>query len=160
MRTKKGFTLIEMIIYVALVSILMVVIVKMSILMTKAYGHIDSNRGMTVGSMTVLERLVREIRDAKAVNLIDNNASRLIIVNQDDSTTEFYLDNGVLALKKDGIFEGPLLSKGVILNSIKFYLSSTPVSEMVSVVVSMQSGSGDRQSSETFYISSVLRGSY
>ena len=60
----KGFTLVEMIIYVAFLGILGVLAINATLVMTNAYVNLRVSRDLNQSGVATLERMTREIRNA------------------------------------------------------------------------------------------------
>ena len=64
-----GFSLIEMIIYVAIVAIIFVVVVNTIIIVSTAWGRARVQRTISFQGGSVMERMLREVRLADQVNI-------------------------------------------------------------------------------------------
>lgn len=119
---KKGFTLIEIIIYVGLAAIVLNVSVYFiwqmmeSKVKTVAYGEIESNLNF------VLEKISFEAQKAKSLEVPTNPGEEvkdLLLVDPDGQKVHFYLDNGTMMVERENS-KLPLTSVRVNVNELIF----------------------------------------
>lgn len=162
-KKQKGFSLLEMLIYVAILAFLMVTVVATLITMTRSYSILKVSKNLNHAAIVSLERMTREIRGASSVvvgqSTLDASPGRLYLQVGTD-TTEFYLDAGMLKVNVNGVYQGPLTTADVAINSLIFTLSTTTESEAIKIDLMMESGVNERHKREQFQSTVVLRGSY
>jgi len=163
----KGFTLIETVIYTAILGLLLAVAVSSLVLILNLYTRFDVRRDIQDSALTSLDRMTREIRNAASVSTSGSSFGAhpgilVTSVNEGGTpiTRQFSLDNGVLHLYEDGADQGPLTSSDVEVVSFILHRGQTSYSEVVRLQLQLQAGNGDNQETKTFYTSTVLRGSY
>lgn len=161
---QKGFTLLELVIYVSILSLLMITVVTVLISMSQAYTTLKTSKNLNHAAVVSLERITREIRSAKSViegqSVFDSTPGRLYLQTSVSTTTEFYIDEGLLKVDINDVYQGPLTTEDVTINSLVFTFSTTTNSQAVGVSLILESGVGERFRSEHFYSTVVLRGSY
>lgn len=163
-----GFTLIEAVIYVALLVILLVVITSTIIGMASSYHSLVVVQNISDSSASVLERMTREIRNAESVDVsgstFGNSSGVLVLNSTDDSggniTREFFVLNGRIHIKEDGVDMGPLTMDRVEVTNLEFEHLTSAISEAVKVEITLEAGVGENERTENFYSTAVLRGSY
>jgi prepilin-type N-terminal cleavage/methylation domain-containing protein len=161
---KKGFTLTEMLIYVAILSMLMVVVISTLVTMTRSYNTLKVSKQLNHAAVASMERMTREIRSAQSIvtaqSTFDGHPGRLYLQIASATTTEFFVDGGVLKLNQNGSYVGPLTSNEVQVTGLVFNRITTANSEAVRINLTLESTAGDKTKTETFYGTAVMRGSY
>ena len=69
--SKKGFSLIEMLIYIAVVSLMMILLVNTVLSIINAYSDLRLARNIETSATVSFDRMIREIRGAKSVDMIN-----------------------------------------------------------------------------------------
>ncbi len=166
--TTKGFSLIEMLVYVALLSILLLVVINSVILIINSYRNIKTTEVLENAGLTAMDRLEAEIRNAKSIdatNSVFNSSGTSSILTLNTSTTtpakvKFYATSTTLAVDEDGVYSGPLISSNARLKTLSLWLISTSTSQAVKIELEVESGVGPSYKSAKFYDTAILRGSY
>ena len=164
-RTRRGATLVEVLIYILILSVLSVVVINLFVVMMRSFFDFRQTRQITHSASVALERMVRETRRATAIDLAQSNLGihpgRLILQMSDGSVLTFTLTDGTLTIQAG---TGPTISltaPGVAVSDLVFRAFSTPVSKAVKIDLTLTAtrpGGGVR--SANFYGTAVLRGSY
>ena len=165
---KRGFSLVEMLFYVAILSIALVAVMQTIIVVTRSYGTLRTAQRIEQEAAISMERIVREVRDASGIDgvgsVLGSHPGELLLDTTDVSgtprTVEFYLDSGKLSLKENGVVTGLLTSPKVTISNLVFREITTTNSKGVKIEMTMQAGSGPSARTETFYGTAVLRDSY
>lgn len=176
-QTKKqsGFSLVEAIIYVAIVSFLFSAIVYSSVEIMKTYKKAKSRGQIENSANVALDRMMREVRSATSV---DTSASCLYdppfaagcdpeigiiklnkIVSGVPHTVRFYVVDGQVMVDEDDVLLGPITSKRTTIDALRLRRSATSTSETLKVELTISSTSFPEIVSD-FYTTGVLRGSY
>ena len=160
---KRGYTLLEIIFYIAIFSVLTLVVIDAIIVMTKAFKETSIQTNF-VQSSTIMERISREIRKATGINSINNNGNNLILDTKDDAgdnkTVEFLLSGSDLQLKENDILIGNLNTPNIIITNLSFTQITTTKGLAVRVIFSARSSKDGSGRIEDFYDTIVLRGKY
>lgn len=167
-QSKRGFTLIEMIVYAVILGVIAVLAVSSMIQMTKAYVNLRVSRDMNASATAVLERMTREIRGAQSIDVAQStfgaNPGRLMLNTKDaggaDTTVEFYVENGLIKVKEGGIAKGPLMTSSTQANSFIVRQLSSANSQAIKVELVVAATRGDVSKTRNFYNTIVSRGSY
>jgi type II secretory pathway pseudopilin PulG len=163
LRKKRGMTLVETVVYVAIVAIIFTVVVQTLTTIVKTYRVTLVARSLSVSGMTALERMTRDIRNAAHVDVLNSvlgsNPGKLVLVMQ-GTTTEFYVENGLIKLKENSVVKGSLISQNVTTANLVFKLIDTGNSLAVKIEMTLQSGTSTTLRSENFFNTVVLRNSY
>lgn len=165
--TKSGFSLLEMIIYISILTIVLAIVINLTLLMTKSYSSMKVSHNINNSALSIMERLTREIRWSDNIdeNSVFGSDSSFLILNtlndsQESLEKRFYIEDG------DFIIEQSLSDKNILngdsVSVSKFLLTEiiTPVSKMIKIELTLNSEWKGKSKSETFYNSIVLRESY
>jgi len=163
-----GFTLIEMIVYVAILSAVFILVVNTILIVSRSYSAIKVTSDINSSASISLERLIREIRLASGVDTIQSNLGThpgRLFLNTVDSlgapmTLDFYIENNLLKLKKNGVLSGTLVRDNIQVTNLIFRHIELGVSEAVKIEMRIQGTEGKSTKTEDFYGTAVLRGSY
>lgn len=166
----RGFTLIEILIYVSMLVIVSVFVINTILIMTKSFGSIKTTRIINTSSEVAMERMIGEIRlaDSIDVNLsdFDSHPGKLILNTIDPfteavTTIEFSISGNTLQVKKGASSAVPLTAYDVRVNNLIFKrLINSTVSEAIKIELELESGKGNNIKSSKFYSTVVLRRSY
>ena len=167
LKTNRGYTLIEAIIYIAILAVMVVVFVSLLITMTRAYASFRLARDIVSSSETALERLIGEVRNAGGVNassVLGTDPGRLVLDTTDGNgaatTMDFYLFNDVLMLKEGSNVAASTTSARVKVDNLVFRQINTAESSAVKVEMTLSASRGTVNKIAKFYTTAVLRGSY
>jgi Tfp pilus assembly protein PilW len=154
-----GFTLIEMLVYLAIFIVLVMAITSSLVYLSKSYQELAQRKNLTNSAVSALNRISFETRQAFSINLSSTTPNSLYLnsknTNGSDTSYYFYLDNSfVLKLEKGGEDQGALTLPGVVVNSFEVYRPVGTSTNAVTVRMSLTSGtkSGD------FGTTAVIRG--
>ncbi len=174
-RGSRGYSLVETLIYIALLAIIVYALISALVIMTKAYRTTKASKSIENSAMFALDRMVREIRDAKSIDashsVFGTTPGELYLNTTDTSgtalTDDFYVSGQILRLKQNGVDVGPLTLSGARVTNLVFRSISnaqpsdgTVVSTAVKIEMTIESGTGSSLKSRKFYEAAVLRGSY
>ena len=167
LHTKRGFTLVEMVIYTAILVAILLLIVSFIISFGKAYNVLRSTIHINNSATVSFERMIREIRQANdvdtAASTLNTHPGVLVLKTTEAGTPvtlEFYISGGILAVKKDGVDAGTLTRTDVTITNLVFRNLSNGISEAVKVEMTLESDVADTTKVRKFYGSAVLRDSY
>jgi len=162
----KGFTLVEMMIYLALMTVIAVVIVQSIVVVLKSNrkGFAESN--LRNAAYSAFERMVREIHASDSIIIA---SSSLLQLNQSNPTVNFVQfstsGDGRLNLSEGGsistlLYLGPLISKDVVVKSLIFTPINTGKSQAIRIQMNLTTTVDGQTKSEWFYDTAILKGSY
>ncbi|MFC1623665.1 prepilin-type N-terminal cleavage/methylation domain-containing protein [Patescibacteria group bacterium] len=165
---KNGFSFLEMIIYITILTIVLSLVINLTLLMTKSYSNIKVSHNINNSAISIMERLTREIRWSDSVNegssVFGSDLGILVLNTIDESEeiveTRFYEEGGDFKIKQ-GIADANVLNDdNVSINKFLLTKVDTGISEMVKIELVLEGGWKDKIKSETFYNSIILRESY
>ncbi len=164
---KQGYTLVEAIIYIAILAVLAVTFVNLLFTMTQSYTKFRLERDIVSSASLGLERMVRETRQAKSLDpasILGNNPGRLLLNTTDDvgvaTTRDFYLFLGTLMVKEGSGQAASTTAKNVTVDNLVFRQINTANSSAVKIEMTLTAKRGATARTEKFYSTAVLRGSY
>ncbi len=163
-----AFSLVETIIYVALLAIILTVIIDSILVMSNAYRSVTVTRNIEDTALISMDRMTREIRNASSIDetqTVYNNDHGAIFLNSIDASNtptsiKFYLSGQRILIDENGTYLGPITSSNVLVDSLYFrpIVSSSSVGIKIEMV--LESGTGQYLKKVNFYDTVVLRGSY
>ena len=161
MQTKRGYSLLEVVIYIAILAVVSVVVIESVLSVYKAFGRLRVDRRINLNGDTAIETMVREIRSATTTDL---------------SVSVFGFSPGILKVGgrtfslagADGLLQaqdssGPAqdITSDVDVTSLFFYRETNVApSEIIKIELTLSAGDGSFNKTKNFYGSAVLRGKY
>jgi len=168
-KMKRGFTLIETIIYTTIIAVIFVLVVNSLSVVIKAFNQGRVSIKINNSAEAAMERMAREIRfayDIDALSTLGSHPGHLVLNTyvlgtETPTTAEFYIDAGKVMVK-EGIFGAESLTAPdvTVTNLIFRQINASSVSRAVKIEMTMQGSSGNYQKTENFYNTAVLRRSY
>ncbi len=161
-----GFSLIEMLVYVAILASIAVVVVNVAVVLAESYGTLQATRNINISAVTALERVVHDVRVSKNVDVgnstLGSHPGRLTLTRATTTptTSEFYLDNGILKVREDGVVAGSLTNDNTSVTNLVFRHVVSGSIELVKIEATLESTVGTTTKTENFFDSIILRGSY
>lgn len=157
-----GFTLIEMLVYVALLILISTAAVASLISMTGSFQQQKAEQLVTRNATLVLERLLSDVRTATNVDLpgstLEVSPGELSLIHG-ATTTEYMLVGDELHVVTNGI-ASPLTDSAISVNSLQFFQYDNARTEFLRVAVTFSATAGPITHTQTFNVGAVLRGSY
>ncbi len=153
-----GFTLIEILIYVTILAVIVVLATSAIISVFHAFLRMRVERSLAENGDIALERMVRDIRSAANVDTtvsVFGSSPGILKVG----TSKFYLSGAALELD-DGVNPPSDLTSDVVVTSLIYYKSTNTNSSLITILLTLQSGTGNYTQTKNFYASAVLRGAY
>lgn len=180
-KTAAGFTLVEILVYVALFAIISMAVVQTLVVMMRTGSAAAINHSLQESGYGALERITRLIRAAESIDIsasvLDSDNGSLTLVSYDSSNNKvteklyvsnsFYLNNwspslNRRALQRDanGALTGPLTDRNIEVNSLVFRRIPLPAGEAVKIEMTITDVRGQVPKTEHFYNTVILRGAY
>jgi type II secretory pathway pseudopilin PulG len=165
----KGFTIVELIVYLGILVLMLVAVVQSVVLLTSSYRNVKAIRDIEVSGMYIMDRMTRDIRSADSVSTIDsvfNTSPGTVVVSATDSTTggstttKFTVENNMLHVYRNTTLLGPLNRQSTTVTNLAFRRIVTPVSSAIKIELTLSAASTTSPISKNFYNTIVLRGSY
>jgi type II secretory pathway component PulJ len=159
----RGFTLIESVIYTALVISLSVLLITMLSVMYRVFSESRATRDLLTSSQGVMERMTREIRGATSIDTVTSvfgTSPGTLKLNKASTTVQFALSSGAVAFTDNGTLAGNLTSSQVTVTSLIFRKIVTTNSSAVRIEMTLRSLRAPSSRTITVYDTAVLRGGY
>ena len=122
---KKGFTLVEVLVYIAIFSIIMASIVMTAVWAVRINARTKALRETTLSMERAMRVISREIREAKSIYEPTTESNQLSLITDNhlpegESITyiDFYLCEGHLCLKKEGQDPIPLTPESIAVKEL------------------------------------------
>lgn len=164
---KRGYTLVEMIIYACILSIISVVTIATVYSFVSSYRSVTALRLAENSAIYAMERMSRDIMYATSVDspnsTFGSSPGVLTLTstsNAVSTTTKFYVDTGVLKVDVNGTYSGPLNGRGTQITNLVFYNISSGKSSAVRIDMTIRSTVANVIKDKTYHSTVVLRGSY
>ena len=175
-KSQSGYSLVEIIIYVAIFAMLAVVVINSVIVVMASFTETRTNRDLQESGYTSLERISREIRQAKSIDVADstlggtNPSFGILVLNTTDGSgnarvVKFAVVSGALDIYEGTTFAnlaltGNLLNQNINTTSLIFRQITTTVGGAVKVEMTLQDQRGKARESQNFYDTIILRNEY
>jgi type II secretory pathway pseudopilin PulG len=164
-KNQTGFSLLEMIIYVAILAMMFLLLVRTVLSFTGSYRQLQVLRALDRSALNSLERMTQNIRNASSINAGQSSFGAtpgILAVIQtkgiNSTTTRFYVQNKTLQLEVNGTAVGPLTVGQTEVTSLVFrQLVSTTTA--VKIDLTLTASSGPIVRSKIFHTTVILKGS-
>lgn len=169
MKGKHGYTLVEMVLYIALLMLITVFVVNSLMAMTSAWSRIKVEKNSNLSAMHAGEFLSREIHNALTVitasSQFDTNPGVLTLVTNipgstATTTTTFSVNNGQLVMKRGANATTSVIMRGVAVPYFVVNHFTNANSEAVRFTLQLTSTYRDVVRTRDFGGTAVLRGKY
>jgi len=170
-KNKKGFALVEMMVYLAIMTVVTIAMVNVVIVVIKSNKESFIDNNIKNSALSGLERIVRETRSASNIDYgqsVFNNSNGVLVLNSTDQSgnpevIKFYINSQILKVDVSGASPstgGILTLKGTRVTSLIFKPINTSNSKAVKIEMVIESGEPSSVKTENFYSTVILRGSY
>ncbi|MFA6386715.1 MAG: hypothetical protein WCW04_03030 [Candidatus Paceibacterota bacterium] len=159
-----GFSIIEIVIYIAIFTALSIVVINSFIIVLSSFSTIRSNHDLLNSGSIAMEKITREIRQADSIDIL-NSTDEILQLNSTDNSSnpvvvKFAKVGNALNLYRNGTLVGNLLTSKVTLTSISFIRTSNAKSEGEKIKMVLNNTAGKINKTENFYDTVILRGTY
>ncbi len=165
-KNKKGFSLVEIIIYLAIFAMISIFVINSFINVMAAFNTTRINRDLLESGISSMERMSREIRQASSVDLVNSNLGMGILqLNSTDDlgspmVIKFSKDVDLLNIYRSGVLLDNLLGSNVALDLLVFRHILTAQGEAIKIEMTVHNVDGRKMKTENFYNTIILKGSY
>lgn len=164
----KGFTLIELIVYVALLAVVTVLAIQSTMTMTRAFADLRVSRDLNSSATALLERISRDARSAESINAAQSTLGTnpgVLMLNTTDTggtatTIEYYVEGGLVKIRENGVAQGAIMGSHTTIDNFVVRQLTNTNTEAVRVEATITATRGDITKTRNFYTTIVLRGSY
>lgn len=159
-----GIGLLELVIYIGMLSVFMVLIVATLLQIVRTYNQVRAQREVVSNGRLVMETMTQAIASAQTIyaptSTFGTGSGQLSVVTtvnaQPEETTtkiDFWLDNGRIWMRKEGVATSSITSPSVRVNQLRFDQISQGINREAVRITAQITGTG----SATFVASSTLR---
>jgi len=167
-RLKKGMTVIEIVVYVAILSLLLATVISSGTKLASVYRTLEGVRNINLSAITALERMIREVRSSTDINqsssVFNTSPGTLELVTTDEAgapaTVKFSVLGGVLRVYENGSDAGALTFGSSTVANLVFRLIQTPQSKAVKIELSIDGGVSGSVRTKSFSDTAVMRPTY
>ena len=149
---KRGFTLPEVLVYLAIFALISGVALSSLVAMGRALTTLRTSRGTTDATLIAFERMTRAIQDANSITVaqstLGTNPGKLVL----DTGIQFYLTGTTLMVQESTGAAVPLAPTDVVFSNLVFRSVATTLSQGVKIEATV--------GGKPMYVTAVLRGSY
>lgn len=161
----QGITLVETLMYVSVLVLVLVTVLLAIVGVSRAYTHTQAQTRIGRAAEVTLSRMVREIRAAHGADTVQSSfgthpGALALTASNPTRTVRFYLSDGVMRFDENGSYAGDLTHDNVTVTSFIARHIQVDSSDAVSIEVTLASAGKTGTTSETFYATAVMRGSY
>lgn len=166
-RNKRGISIVETVIYLAIFTVMSILVINSFIIILSSVGVINTNHDLVSSAASSMDRMSLEIRQAKSIDAINSSSSVLVLKGTDSSEgIKFIKEGNNLNIYKstDGgtswTLVGDLLVENVSLDSILFTRITTLNSEGVKIQMTLEDTHSKTNKTKNFYNTVIVRGGY
>lgn len=158
---KKGISLMETLIYMAITTMVLVFVVNMMMFSSKTFNSFKISRDIKNSAVISMNRMVNEIRKAQGVDetlsLFNNPNGKLALdmINGDKIT--FFIDSGILKIENNGVIEGNLSLTDTFISSLIFRMIDNQNGNAIKIEMSVRNKENDFIKTENFYMTTISR---
>ena len=164
-RLNSGFSIIEIIVYIAIFAVMSAVIINSYITIFSSFSNTQTMRNLLESGHTAMERISREIRQADSLNMgssvFGSNPGELQLNSIDETgnlySVEISAQGGALYLSYNGNLVGNLLGQNISVINLVFRRLVTTTSEGVKIELTLQDNRSRSLRQEKFYNTVILR---
>jgi len=165
-KIKKGFTLIEMLVYISIMTVITLVLTQSLTVVLKSNRASFSDSNLRNSAYSAMEIMIREIRLSQSIascsgsllqlNQVDSSGNPRVVrfSTSTDQALNYYVGSTTPA------YVGPLTSSGTKVLNLTFTPITTASSVAVRIQMQLSTSINGQTGNEWFYSTVVLRGSY
>ncbi|MES2985928.1 MAG: hypothetical protein V4686_02270 [Patescibacteria group bacterium] len=142
---KKGLTILEIVIYLSMLSVLCVVVISSLMSLFKSYSVIKLHQNIETSAIQVLDKMTRDIRDSGEVVLGQSSfgvpqgsVAVNVVTNSVTDTYRYYSENNIIKLSKNDVYLGNLTQNGVYVNSFLAYYINGTSTQAIKIELNLQ----------------------
>ena len=147
-KNKSGFSLMETIIYFALLAVITALVSQSIISLFKNYNIVKANQDIEYNAINIFDKLSRDTHDAKNILISQSSFSSpfgVIALNISSSTDinasntiKYYLEDSKIKYMKDGIYLGNLSTNSVNVSNFKIFYINSSSTESIKVEMNLE----------------------
>lgn len=164
---EKGFTLLELLLYVSGLLILGTVIITLTVQFYSLYKEIVAAPRADRTALLIVDRITKEIRSANQINMSESHFNTtngvLDIVAVEDSLTvekKFFIENGIAKYQKNNEEADDISSDDFIVSNFSFNYVPTPISQAIKFNLELQYQAQHATQTKSYTGFAIVRESY
>lgn len=166
---KYGSSLLETLIYAAILTIVAILTTNSILAMARAYGNIKLARTINFSAAPSMERMAREIRTANGIDgagsVFGISPGKLKLNTLDNlgasTTIEFSLVGSAIYIKEGASSAEALTASSTSITGMVFNkITASSTSKAIKIKLIAKAVNGNMEKTENFYNTAILRGSY
>jgi type II secretory pathway pseudopilin PulG len=162
---KKGFSLVETVIYIGMMTVLLFSLITLISSATSTYVVLKSSRNIERSAINIMNSINMYADEASVIDItntkFDNASGSISLMVTDNlghsTSTKIYLSNNQVVLSINNVVVGPLNLSDVRVTNLTFRNMSTSTFNGFKVEMTIDNGTSSRYFSENFYNSYILR---
>src|SRR3989344_4042339 len=163
-----GFSVVEMVIYIGLVSLCLLLIIDLVVVMSSSYRKLTLARIVADSASFSMERITREIRVASDIDMaqsvFNTSPGRIRLQSADAGgyaqSVPFALEDGRINVYENDLLSGALTSNKASTTALVFTRFATATSTGLMVLMDVQASKGEDVRSAEFRTFVQMRNSY
>ncbi len=166
-RTQKGFTLLELLMYVAGMLALGAVMIVLIVQFYGLYKEIISIPRADRTALLIMDRLTKDLRAGDDIDPIESNflttngAIEFASIDDGDTTTKrYYVENGLVKYRENADAAQNITPKDLYVSNFNLALVTTDVSEGVRITMEIQFQGNNGTDTRAYTGFAILRESY
>lgn len=148
MKRCSGFTLVEVLIYAGLTSILIGLFAGILITMTRIQGQQNASSGITSELNFLLSSIKRRINDATSIAFVSSTSIDLITATFPATTTRIFLQNNMVILEENAA-PAPISSDRITIDDLQFVNLSNASSVAAQIFITASNNTANPQNALT-----------
>ncbi|MFZ4500056.1 MAG: PilW family protein [Minisyncoccia bacterium] len=155
-RGAAGYSLLELLIYIALFAMISVLLVHSLVVLMRTYANAASFRRLQNNGELIIERITREVRDAESISsgTFGQHPGAITLLNA-GTPVVFGVSNGAVTITENST-TGILSTNQVTVSAMVFRRITTPAGEGVKVELTLATTGGVVRTA-SFYSTVLLR---
>ncbi len=138
----QGFSIIETVVYLALLIIVSVLVIQNIILLFKNYNIVKTNQEIEYNAINIIDKISRDIKDSK--NVIVNESvfsipQGSLSLNTASGSIKYYFEDNKIKYMKDGNYFSNLSTKNIFVDNFKFYYINATNTEAIRLELGLRS---------------------
>jgi prepilin-type N-terminal cleavage/methylation domain-containing protein len=162
-RSQSGFSLVEMLVYIALLVVITAAAVSTLLQFSEAFMVYRTEKALSRQLGAVVERIQYDIRNSVAVNAVGSTldvSPGTLALDRIGSSVTYTLSAGTVTVVHDAAPAVPITGGVVTVDALSFSQFNSGTTELVQFEVTATAAIGDYSKTETYQTSALLRGSY
>lgn len=167
-KKNKGETLVEMLVYVGLATLLLLVIIQTALSISKTSKRSRSFSDINSAAVSAFSRFSRDIRRATSIDTVQStlgaSSGKLALnMRKSDGTSDsliFYLSDAKVKINQNGVYMGDITQDNLAVSNLTFRKFSVASTTAIRVEMTLAPEASTTVPALNFYGTYVLRGSY